>query len=58
MESTEEAYQFFETEEENSRKYSKRARHGATKAKELYGIVQYPSLADFKSMVRYNMIKN
>ena len=58
LDSNEEEYQFLETEMENSRSYSKRARHGAAKAKELFGIVQYPSLTDFKNMVRFNMIKN
>ena len=51
-------YQFLETMEENKKQFTKKALHRAAKAKELYGMVQYPSMADFKSMVRYHMLKN
>ena len=51
-------FQFLQTVEDNKQKYSKRAIEQADKAKKLYGIVQYPSIPDYKNMVRYNMIKN
>ena len=51
-------FQFLQTVEDNKEKYSKRVLEQAKKAKELYGIVQYPSIPDFKNMVLFNMIKN
>ena len=51
-------FQFLQTVEDNKEKHSKRVIEQASKAKELYGIVQYPSIPDFKNMVRFNMIKN
>ena len=38
--------------------FSSRVIKQAKWAKELYGIVQYPSINDFKRMIHYNMIKN
>ena len=49
---------FLQTVEDNKTGFSKRAIQRASKAKELYGIVQYPSIRDFKEMLRHNMIKN
>ena len=50
--------QLLTTVEENKKKFSKRAIEGAKKAQELHGIMQYPSIPDYKNMIRYQMIKN
>ena len=49
---------FLQTVKDNKQGYSKRAILRAKKAKEFYGIVQYPSIRDFKEMLRHNLIKN
>ena len=51
-------YQFLTTVNQNKQAFSKRATRKAKKAQELYGIVQYPSLNDVKTMMHYNMIKD
>ena len=49
---------FLQTVEDNKKGFSKRAIQRTSKAKELYGMIQYPSIKDFKEMLRHNMIKN
>ena len=51
-------FQFLQTVEDNKSRFSQQAIKLAKKAKDLYGIVQYPSIKDFKEMIRHNLIKN
>ena len=46
------------TVEENMNKYTQRQINNANKARELYGIIGYPSTKDFKNMVTNNLINN
>ena len=46
------------TVKENTLGMTKREIEGAKKAKDLYMIMGYPSLEDFKNMIRQNMIMN
>jgi hypothetical protein len=49
---------FINTVQENMMKYSRRQIDRANKAKELYAIVGYPSIADFKNMIKFGLITN
>jgi hypothetical protein len=49
---------FINTVQENMMKYSRRQVDRANKAKELYGIVGNPSIADFKIMIKFGLITN
>ena len=51
-------YQFLKTVEENKQDYTQAMIDWAEHARKLYGIIQYPSIPDYKNMVRYEMIKN
>jgi hypothetical protein len=51
-------YIFLNTVEDRMSKYSQRQIKGAEKARELYGIVGYPSIADYKNMIKMNLINN
>ena len=51
------SYLFLEIVEENKAKFTSRMIKGAEKAKDLYGKVQYPSIKDFKHMVRFGFNK-
>ena len=46
------------TVEENKQLYTKRQIAAAEKAKELYQVINYPSMRDFKNMIQLNQIKN
>ena len=46
------------TVEENKKLYSKRQVAGAEKAKNLYKVITYPSIRDYKHVVQSNQIKN
>ena len=50
-------YQFLELVEDNKTRYTRKMIKGAEKAKELYGMVQHPSMSDYKHMVRFGLIK-
>ena len=46
------------TVEENLIEFNKCQKDRARKARELYSMVGYPSIADFKKMVKFNLIMN
>ena len=50
--------QLLQTVKDNMKHFSKQSIEGAKKAKDLYGKVHFPSIPDFKNMVRYSVIKN
>ena len=49
---------FLQTVEGNKVEFSKKAIQRAKKARELYGMVQYPSIRDFEEMRKHNLVKN
>ncbi|MGL6130279.1 MAG: hypothetical protein ACRCZ9_01525, partial [Fusobacteriaceae bacterium] len=51
-------FMFISTVRDNMLPYSKRQIAGAQKAKDLYASLAYPSLADFKWIIRSNQIKD
>jgi hypothetical protein len=51
-------YIFLNTVEDKMSKYSQRQIKGAEKARELYGIIGYPSIADYKNMIKMNLIND
>ena len=50
--------QLLQTVKDNMKNYSKQRIEGAKRAQDLYGKVHFPSIPDFKNMVRYSLIKN
>lgn len=51
-------FQFLETVNENKSNYTREMIARADAAKQLYGIVQHPSIPDYKNMICFGMIKN